>query len=91
MAAAEIACTLGVADIGSRLARIQQLTRARLRTHRLQGSTLRLSYGVEAAPELADLVELVIVGPPQQGGDAQWLFSQFLPACEPAICGCSAG
>ncbi len=38
-------------------------------------------------------IELFIVGPPRRGGDAQWLFSQFLPdlpILTPA-CGCGKG
>lgn len=36
-------------------------------------------------------VELVIQGPPQEGTDAQWLFSQFLPEGQAAGCGCGKG
>lgn len=43
----------------------------------------------------ADAVELVIVGPRQEEGDTQWLFSQFLPEPqEPgagARCACCKG
>lgn len=114
--AAPLVCTLSAADMAPRLARIRELTRARLRAHCLQGSTLRLSYAYEAAAELAaivelerecctfltfqmtegnDAVELLIVGPEQEGTDTQWLFSQFLPEAEApaksAACGCGKG
>jgi len=44
--------------MGPRLARIRQLTRAHLREHHLQASTLRLTYAREAAAELAAIVAL---------------------------------
>lgn len=39
----------------------------------------------------ADSVELRIAGPDQEGGDTQWLFSQFLPIAPSAVassCAC---
>jgi hypothetical protein len=56
--AAPVACTLSPADMGARLVRIRQLTQSRLRSHSLQGLTLRLSYAPEVAAELADIVAL---------------------------------
>jgi hypothetical protein len=112
---APIACTLSLADMGPRLARIGQLTHEHLRSHRLEATTLRLTYDAAAADEVArivelerqccafldfrlttrvDAIELVIVGPPQAGTDARWLFSQFLPVKgQPApatVCACCA-
>lgn len=112
--AAPVACTLGAADMGPRLARIRQLTRAHLLASRLEGATLCLSYKPDAAADVAaivelerqccgflefrltlgaDAVDLLIVGPPQQATDAQWLFSRFLPEPSPgeavANCGVS--
>lgn len=115
-ATAPVACTLSATDMGSRLTRIRLLTRTYLRGHDMQGSTLRLTYGLDAAAELAAIVELereccaflafhltegpgalqlLIVGPPQGGTDAQWLFSQFVPDASPSseapACGCGKG
>lgn len=115
-ATAPVACTLSAADMGSRLTRIRLLTRTYLRGHDMQGSTLRLTYGLDAAAELSAIVELereccaflafhltagpdalqlLIVGPPQGGTDAQWLFSQFLPDASPSgeatACSCGNG
>lgn len=56
--AAPVACTLSPADMDARLLRIRQLTRSHLRSHSMQGLTLRLSYAPEAAAELADIVSL---------------------------------
>jgi hypothetical protein len=53
-----IACTLDSQAMGQRLAEIQRLTARHLRTHRVDGPTLRLTYGVDAAPEVARIVEL---------------------------------
>jgi hypothetical protein len=53
-----IACTLGREDLAARLARIRQLTREHLRSHELQGTTLRLHYNAVASEELAQIVEL---------------------------------
>lgn len=42
----------------------------------------------------ADFVELHIAGPDQDGGDTQWLFSQFLPTAPSAVassCVCCKG
>lgn len=55
---APIACTLPLEDLGPRLARITQLTRDHLRTHRLEGTVLRLIYDAQASEELARIVEL---------------------------------
>lgn len=47
--------------------------------------------------ESHDAVELLIIGPTDQADDAQWLFSQFLPATPtllpqgPGACGCAKG
>lgn len=41
-----------------------------------------------------DAVDLLIVGPPQEDTDAQWLFSQFLPEEQVSHhtgCGCGGG
>ena len=56
--AVPVACTLNAVDMGSRLARIRQLTRTHLQSHDLQGSTLRLTYGPDAAAELSAIVDL---------------------------------
>lgn len=56
--AVPIACTLDSQAMGQRLAEIQRLTAPHLRTHRVDGPTLRLTYGVDAAPEVARIVEL---------------------------------
>lgn len=102
--------------MGPLLARIRQLTKQHLRSHRRDGSSLHLTYDGAAASEVEHIVklereccaflafelslrgndvELSIVRPEQQGSDAQWLFSQFLPentsAAQPAGCACSKG
>lgn len=56
--AAPIACTLSAADMGPRLTRIRELSRRCLRSHELQGTTLRLRYAAEAWQELVEIVEL---------------------------------
>ncbi|TXH86047.1 MAG: hypothetical protein E6Q71_07160 [Pseudomonas sp.] len=53
-----IACTLSPAEMGPRLARIRQLTRDHLRSHRLDGVTIHLFYDPAASVELAEIVEL---------------------------------
>lgn len=56
--AAPIACTLNAQDMGRRLAEIQRLTREHLRSHRVEGRTLRLAYAASAATELTRIVDL---------------------------------
>lgn len=53
-----IACTLDSQAMEARLAEIQRLTARHLRTHRVDGPTLRLVYGADAASEVARIVEL---------------------------------
>ena len=53
-----IACTLDLQAMGPRLAQIQRLTREHLRSHRVAGRTLRLTYATAAAIEVARIVEL---------------------------------
>lgn len=53
-----IACTLDFQAMGPRLAEIGQLTREHLRAHRVDGRTLRLTYAVAAAKDVARIVEL---------------------------------
>jgi hypothetical protein len=53
-----VACTLDLQSMGGRLSEIQRLTREHLRAHRVEGSTLRLTYGAEAAPEVERIVGL---------------------------------
>ncbi len=53
-----LACTLDLQSIGARLGDIQRLTRDHLRAHRVEGKTLRLTYGVEAASEVERIVGL---------------------------------
>ena len=53
-----IACTLDLQAMGPRLAEIQRLTREHLRSHRIDGWTLRLTYATAAAIEVARIVEL---------------------------------
>jgi len=55
---APIVCTLGPADMGPRLARTRQLTKQHLRSHRLEGSSLHLSYDGAAAYEVEHIVKL---------------------------------
>lgn len=53
-----IACTLDLQAMGPRLAEINQLTREHLRSHRLKGRTLKLTYDAAAAERVARIVEL---------------------------------
>lgn len=53
-----IACTLDAQAMGHRLAEIGKLTREHLRSHRVDGRTLRLTYDTEAARQVARIVEL---------------------------------
>ena len=55
---APIACTLDSQAMAPRLADIRQLTREHLRSHRLDGRTLRLTYDIAAADRVAHLVDL---------------------------------
>ena len=55
---APIACTLDLQAMGPRLAEISQLTREHLRSHRVEGRTLRLTYDSVAAQQVARIVEL---------------------------------
>ena len=55
---APVACTLDSSDMGPRLARIGKLTREHLRSHRLDGASLHLTYDRTAAEEVASIVEL---------------------------------
>jgi hypothetical protein len=52
------ACTLDMQDMAARLAQIQQLTCEHLRSHSLDGRTLRLTYDVLAADRVARIVDL---------------------------------
>lgn len=53
-----IACTLDLQAMGPRLAEIQRLTREHLRSHCVDGRTLRLTYAAAAAQRVARIVEL---------------------------------
>ena len=53
-----IACTLDLQAMGPRLAEINRLTQEHLRSHRVEGRTLRLAYDTEAAQKVARIVEL---------------------------------
>ena len=53
-----IACTLDLQAMGPRLAEISQLTREHLRSHRVEGRALRLTYDTAAAQQVARIVEL---------------------------------
>lgn len=53
-----IACTLDPQSMGPRLAEISKLAREHLRSHRLDGRTLRLRYDLEAAQEVSRIVTL---------------------------------
>lgn len=53
-----IACTLGPADMDPRLARIRQLTKQHLRSHRLEGSSLHLTYDGAAASDVEHIDKL---------------------------------
>ncbi len=55
---APIACTLDLQAMAPRLAEISQLNREHLRSHRLDGRTLRLTYDVVAADRVAHIVDL---------------------------------
>lgn len=55
---APIVCTLGPTDMGPRLARIRKLTKQHLRSLRLEGSSLHLTYDGAAASEVEHIVEL---------------------------------
>ena len=54
----QIACTLDLQAMGPRLSEISQLTRDHLRSHRVEGRTLRLTYDTAAAQQVARIVEL---------------------------------
>ena len=56
--AAPIACTLDLQSMGPRLAEIGQLTREHLRSHRVDGRMLHLTYDTAAAQKVARIVEL---------------------------------
>lgn len=53
-----IACTLGLAEMEPRLARIRQLTREHLRSHRLDGNALYLRYDGTAVSEVEHIMGL---------------------------------
>lgn len=53
-----IVCTLSPAAMAPRLAQIRTLTRRHLRSHRLEGSVLHLTYDLAAAVELAEIVAM---------------------------------
>ena len=53
-----VACTLGLDQMPARLERLRRLAVSGLRTHRLDGRVLHLSYHLDAAPELKALVAL---------------------------------
>jgi hypothetical protein len=55
---APIACTLDLQEMGLRLAEISQLTREHLRSHRVEGRMLRLTYDTAAAQQATRIVEL---------------------------------
>lgn len=55
---AAIACTLDLPAMGPRLGEISQLTREHLRSHHVEGRTLRLTYDTAAAQKVARIVEL---------------------------------
>jgi len=55
---APLACTLNFQAMAPRLAEIRQLTREHLRSHCLDGRTLRLNYDALAADRVARIVEL---------------------------------
>lgn len=55
---AAIACTLDLQAMGPRLAEISQLSREYLRSHRVEGRMLRLTYDAAAAEQVARIVEL---------------------------------
>lgn len=51
-----IACTLSSAELPERLASIRQFTAQRLVAHRLEGTTLHLTYARDARAELERIV-----------------------------------
>jgi len=53
---APIACTLSSAELSERLAWMRQVTTQSLRAHRLDGTTLHLTYAREARIELERIV-----------------------------------
>ena len=53
-----MACTLDLQAMGPRLAQISELTCEHLRSHHVEGSTLRLTYDMAAAQQVARIVEL---------------------------------
>jgi len=53
-----IACTLDLQAMRPRLAEIRTLTREHLRSHRVEGRTLRLTYAGAAAQSVARIVDL---------------------------------
>ena len=53
---APVACTLSSAELPERLAWIQQVNTQSLKAHRLDGTTLRLTYAREARAELERIV-----------------------------------
>ncbi len=53
---APIACTLGRTALGERLGWIQRVTTQNLLDHELRDSTLRLSYRLDAIPDLERIV-----------------------------------
>jgi hypothetical protein len=56
-AEAPIACTLSSAELPERLAWIRQFTAQRLLAHRLEGTTLHLTYARDARAELERIVD----------------------------------
>lgn len=55
---APITCTLDPQAMGPRLAEIGQVTRNHLRSHQVDGRTLRLEYDAAGAQEVARIAEL---------------------------------
>lgn len=55
---APTACTVDLHAMGPRLAEINRLTQEHLRSHRVEGRTLRLAYNTEASQMVARIVEL---------------------------------
>ena len=53
-----IACTLYLQGMGPRLTEISQLNRVHLRSHRVEGRTLRLTYDTAAEQQVAHIAEL---------------------------------
>lgn len=52
-----MACTLSSAELPERLAWIRQFTAQRLQAHRLEGTTLHLTYARDARAELERIVD----------------------------------